>query len=55
MDLLLTSQHLDKIKTAEKINDLVHKGLKSSTTPASKFDKYSSVEFSISNLQYVYH
>lgn len=54
MDLLLTSQHLDKIRTAEKINDLVHKGSKSSTKPASKFEKYSSVEFSISNLHYVY-
>jgi hypothetical protein len=54
MDLLPISQHLDKRKTAGKINDLVHKGPKSSTNPASKFDKYSSVELSISNLHYVY-
>jgi hypothetical protein len=54
MDLFLTSQHLDKRKTAGKINDLVHKGPKRCNNPASKFDKYSSVEFSISNLHYVY-
>jgi hypothetical protein len=42
------------MKTAEKIYDLVHKGSESSTKPASEFDKYSSVEFSISNLHYIY-
>ena len=42
------------MKTAEKINDLVYKGSQSSTKPASKFDRYSSVEFAISNLHYIY-
>ena len=42
------------MKTAEKIYDLVHKSSERSTKPASEFDKYSSVEFSISNLHYIY-
>jgi len=43
------------MKTAEKINDLVYKGSENSTNPSpSSFDRYSSVEFSISNLQYIY-
>ena len=42
------------MKTAEKIYDLVHKSSERSTKPASEFDKYSSVEFSISNLMYIY-
>jgi len=54
MDLLVASQHPDKTKNAEKVKDLVSKVRGNRSKPASKSDKYSSVEFSISNLQYVY-
>jgi len=42
------------MKAEKKQNDLVQKGSVRGTKPISKFDRYSSVEFSINNLHYIY-